>query len=416
MSDPDWYRKKRYAHFDVPLSADHATAYVTNAERVAKRSFYPFIAFDITVRRYKSKNGLTEIKQKKRPIRMASHVDGYIFAYYAWVLSRQYEDFIRNTRLEKSVLAYRSGIGSNITFAREAFWEVDRRGSCVAIAMDLEKFFDSLDHEHLKRQWCQVLGADRLPPDHYAVFKAMTRYARVDREAAYAILGIKDAPPKPLCTPSEFRTKIRASRVIQVNTEKFGIPQGSPMSSILSNIYMIPFDQEMIALAHGLHGYYRRYCDDILWIVEDGDQGTVQEAVEIALGKIGDEIKVNRDKTIISKFGFDGLVVGEKPLQYLGFTYDGHQRLIRSQTLSKFWRKVVYGVRAAKNRARKSAKAGTSGDVFKRKIYRRFTHLGRNNFISYAKRSFRAMDDEAIRSQIKDHWKRIQEELGKPLK
>ncbi|MBK3736683.1 hypothetical protein GAY29_27065 [Azospirillum brasilense] len=324
MSDPVWYRKKRYAHFDVPLSADNATAYVTNPERVAKRSFYPFIAFDITVRRYKSKNGTTEIKNKKRPIRMASHVDGYVFAYYAWMLSRRYEGFIENTPLRKCVLAYRSGIGSNITFAKEAFWEVDRRGSCVAIAMDLEKFFDSLDHEHLKRQWCQVLGTNRLPPDHYAVFKAMTRYARVDREAAYATLGIKDAPPKPLCTPSEFRTKIRAGRLIQVNTDKFGIPQGSPMSSVLSNIYMIPFDQEMVALAYGLHGYYRRYCDDILWIVEDGDQETVQRAVEIALRKIGSEVNVNREKTIVSKFDFHGLTADGKPLQYLGFTYDGH--------------------------------------------------------------------------------------------
>ncbi|MGA1859581.1 antiviral reverse transcriptase Drt2 [Azospirillum sp. 11R-A] len=416
MSDPVWYRKKRYAHFDVPLSADHATAYVSNPERVAKRSFYPFLAFDIKVRRYKSKKGVAEIKSKKRPIRMASHVDGYIFSYYAWMLSKRYESFIEDTPLQNCVLAYRSGIGSNITFAKDAFSEVDRRGACVAIAMDLEKFFDSLDHEHLKRQWCQVIGMDRLPPDHYAVFKAMTRYARVDREAAYAALGIKDVPPKPLCTPSEFRTKIRAGRLIQVNADDFGIPQGSPMSSVLSNIYMIPFDQEMVALAHGLHGYYRRYCDDILWIIEDGDQDTVQRAVEIALTRIGSKIAVNQEKTIISRFDFKGLSAGEKPLQYLGFTYDGYKRLIRSQTLSKFWRKVVYGVRAAKGRANKSAKAGASGDVFKRKLYRRFTHLGRNNFISYAKRSFKTMEDEAIRSQVKDHWQRIQEELGKPLK
>ena len=36
---------------------------------------------------------------------------------------------------------------------------------------DFTKFFDMLDHDYLKGQWCSLLQVERLPKDHYAVFK-----------------------------------------------------------------------------------------------------------------------------------------------------------------------------------------------------------------------------------------------------
>jgi len=43
-----------------------------------------------------------------------------------------------------------------------------------------------------------------------------------------------------------------------------GIPQGSPMSAVLSNIYMIDFDKRLNQLAIQKGFLYKRYCDDIL--------------------------------------------------------------------------------------------------------------------------------------------------------
>lgn len=416
MKEPAWYHKKGYAHFDLPLSAEAAQAYVSDPKRVACRSFYPFIAFNIVRRRYKSADGKGFVKKKPRPIRIASHLDGYIFAYYASEIAKKYEEHIARTPLARCVLAYRSGLGSNIEFAKDAFDEVDRRGTCVAIAMDLEGFFDSIDHGVLKKQWANVLGTANLPPDHFAVYRAMTRYAWVERDACFDALTITDRPPKPLCRPDTFRAIVRGSGLINVNSKGFGIPQGSPMSAVLSNVYMIPFDREMAALAYAIRGYYRRYCDDILWIVDIEDEALVLQKVVQALAKVGVELKVNEDKNVISVFEMGTLESGSDLLQYLGFTYDGKQRLIRSQTLSRFWRKVVYGVRAAKHRAEKAAKAGGDGRLYKRKLYRRFTHLGRKNFLTYARRSYDLMEDADMREQIKGHWGRVQKELEKPLK
>lgn len=416
MPTATWFRKRKYPHFDQPLSEAEAVKYVTSPETVARHSFYPFLAYDLKRRRYRSKKGKGTASIKRRPIRIAAHRDGYIFAYYASLLSRAYDQLIKGTPLDECVLAYRKGQGSNIDFARAAFSEVMRRKDCVVVALDLEGFFDSIDHSALKRQWCQVLGVPRIPPDHFAVFRAMTRYAYVSRDQCYAALGLNDeSASHPLCNPETFRRVIRGRGLVSINANDFGIPQGSPISAVLSNIYMLPFDREMAEFAAAIGGYYRRYCDDILWIVPLGFGNQVQAQTAAAVGRQGAHLKINNQKTAVSYFT-GGILTGGDTLQYLGFTFDGRLRRIRSQTLSKFWRKVVYGVRAAKNRAAKAARSGGDGRLFKRKIYRRFTHLGKSNFLSYARRAWSGPGGEGIRSQLRRHWDRVQEEIDRSSK
>jgi hypothetical protein len=78
---------------------------------------------------------------------------------------------------------------------------------------------------HLRAIWCRLIGEADLPPDHAAVFKAITRYSVVDRDKAYERLGYfgtlqkhgreikgflksyKEMPTQ-LCTPKEFQQKI----------------------------------------------------------------------------------------------------------------------------------------------------------------------------------------------------------------
>jgi hypothetical protein len=77
----------------------------------------------------------------------------------------------------------------NIDFAYEAFLKVKELGDCFAVALDISQFFESLDHGHLKRLWSEVLGVSELPPDHFNVFRNITRYSVVDKIELYTRLG-----------------------------------------------------------------------------------------------------------------------------------------------------------------------------------------------------------------------------------
>jgi RNA-directed DNA polymerase len=418
MKRDGWYASRSYPHFDLPLTFTEARAIVTNPDRVRRHGFHPFLRFDIVRRRYRAGPSGVTISQKSRPIGVAAHVDGYIFAYYAKILGERYEAHLTAEKLESCVLAYRSGLGSNIEFAKAAFDEIERRDECVVIAFDLESFFDSIDHATLKQHWVQLLSMDRLPPDHYSVFNAITRYSEVSLKECRSRLGIgpNQRVPWPICSPLEFRKIIRKNsdglpNLVVRNTKKHGIPQGSQISALLSNVYMLPFDSEMNRLAFKVGGYYRRYSDDILWICHCKYAAQVEEELKNSLRKLGDTTKINEDKTERSIFWRNSLghLKCDRPIQYLGFTFDGTNSRIQSQTLSRFWRNVIYAVRAARRAAGRSATA--PGIIYKRKIYRLFTHLGRRNLITYAKRSEAVMHTGAIRAQVRRHVPRIAREL-----
>jgi hypothetical protein len=409
-----------YPHFDPPLKHKRATALVTNPDKVSSHSFLPFLFYNKKVRRYRGKKNRK--RTKIRPIMYASHKDSCIFAYYTIMLSEMYEKKIAELELGDVVTAYRKDIGNNIKFAKTAFHEIASRGNCAAIALDISNFFDNIDHHNLKVEWCNLLGGDRLPKDHYAVFKAISKWDKVDRDACYNLLGInKNDVPKPICAPQEFRDKIRKNGLITSNERPYGIPQGSPISAFLANLYMLPFDLEMQKLALEFGGYYRRYSDDILWICDAEDTHTILELVDKALEDRGDQLKRSQEKTELSIFYTNkhgqqrsyalnncGEKNHQKPFQYLGFTFDGKTTLLRSQTLAKFHRRLIYSVWGAK----RAAKRRGSSQIFRRKLNRELTHLGKRNFVTgYATNSSKEMRDNSIKKQLTRNYERVTKEL-----
>jgi hypothetical protein len=412
---PSWFRKRGYPHFDHKVTSEIAIKYVTNSQKVAHHSFYPFLSYTMSTPRYKKE--INKVKDKERPIKYASHLDSHIFAYYSHLISGCYEQYIAGTPLYESVIAYRKLRKSNISFAKEAFGEVGKIGESVALCFDISGFFDNLSHSIIKRQWCKILNCKTLPDDHFAVFKAITKHSSVERNSVYNKLNIgKKSAHRimgSLCTPVVFRNDIRKSGLISTNHDLKGIPQGSPISAVISNVFMMDFDESITALAIEMKGVYRRYCDDILFVCHKDDEHEALSRIHLEIGKLG--LEINNDKTEKTTFNrnAEGQLITDNPMQYLGFMFDGQRTYLRSTTLSRYWRRVKAGVRSA-SKAAKSAGGIAGGDckIKRQELYEKFTHLGKNNFIQYALRASRDMNQGTIRNQIKKHWQKLQDEIS----
>ena len=313
---------KRYPHFDKYLAPSIAEKIVKDPERVRKNAFFPFLCYEKKWQPFRVRG--KRPPKKVRVIRYASRRDAYIFSYYRHILSERYEELLTKHGISNCVIAYRklpvsndrSGGKCNIHFANDAFNSILRIKNCCVITLDISKYFESIDHAMLRDVWCRLLSVDDLPADHEHVFKAITRYAVVDRNEAYARLGYfgeiesgrngflvpHKEMPMQLCSPREFREKICGklpgySDIVKVNDENFGIPQGSPISDLLANAYLLDFDIEMSAYAGLLGGVYYRYSDDIFILVPgDEEIGSIARNYAIkSIKRFGSQLKIKKE-------------------------------------------------------------------------------------------------------------------------
>jgi Reverse transcriptase (RNA-dependent DNA polymerase) len=237
----------------------------------------------------------------------------------------------------------------------------------------------------LKYLWCGLLGVSRLPPDHFRVFEAATRYSFVERKAVYERLGHfgvkkmtkagkpiyghltrhKDMP-KQLCTGKEFRERIAGGdgngSIIKKNLKPYGIPQGAPISDLLANLYLIEFDRKVLSWVRAVGGSYFRYSDDILIILPGGEaEGRkLMDNARALIKEFGSQLEIKQEKSAIFIFGSHGRgtnggqgqtfsriygTQGRNGFEYLRFRYDGKRVYIRDSTLSNLRRKVARTVR-----------------------------------------------------------------------
>lgn len=422
--------KRLYAHFDPKLKFKRNQKFFENflskPENIAKHGFYPLIKDDIITWRYKkvelTGGGYERKKVKKpRPIAYAAHLDAFIYSWYSHLLTELYHQYTRDHGFEDCVLAYLEKGESNIEFAKEIIDHVKGRGSCVTMAFDISSFFDGLDHEILKRNWQEVLGEPRLPEDHFKIFRSLTNYTFVQKAsvlAAFPLVASKIERKEYVdrfCTPSEFRSEIRGKGLIEKNPfkneikgsarngEMCGIPQGSPISACLSNIYMLEFDQAMKKEVEAHGGIYRRYSDDIMIVCDWDKYPMLKDFVQKEILKY--ELVINDDKTDITGFARHGTVlkgvdvVSNKPkkMQYLGFEFDGQRTYIRSSSMSRYHTRMKARIRENLKAAYGRRSLGTH--VFKKKFLNRYSEKGERNFHWYANRAIEIMDSESIRKQ-----------------
>lgn len=441
------YRHRSYLHLDLPLNRSSAEALVTSADRVAQHAFFPFIFSVVVSRKFgRLESGRYGLKPpKSRVIAYAAHADSHIFAHYSDILSERYETALANRGLDQCVTAFRKlGGRSNVHHAKEVFEFIESRPTCSALAMDVSDFFGNLDHTLLKQAWSNSLGVQRLPPDHFAVFKAITRYSQIERNALFDAVHIpKHNPrslgphrlplldrsgnftvednPNRLCPPHRFREWVRKKGLLQINTSSKGIPQGSPISAVLANIYMLEMDAALNAFASSHGGLYRRYCDDILMVMPSDElRDDAEREVMSWMAQL--RLQVNPAKTDRISFAAQRPIRGE-PLQYLGFTFDGKHRRLRPSSLARFYQRMRAGIRHAlqqRAKADESSGAETPSPLKRKLLYRRYSYLGpllgktkeeRRNFLSYAYRAARIMGAPGIKKQVKNHWRKLQAEI-----
>lgn len=464
-------------------------------KRMKNHDFTPLVKILQKTPRYKwqedkalTAGGKYDLETKIRPISFASHFDTYVYGFYSFALNKAYQDYIHKKGFQEVVLAYRSDLDGkcNIQFAKEAFDQVKSaytvNGECSVIALDIKGYFDHIDHSILKKMWCKVIDEDDLPLDQYKVFRSLTKYSyinytsflkhfnvnlkKLEKEQRKKYKGKQRAPkgyqslldlvPNDINGPS-FLNKmelLRKRKLVTINRNKDrslsknGIPQGSAMSALLSNIYLAEFDREIFKKGQKEGFVYRRYCDDLLVICKP-DQ--VNQLKDYLMDLINREYKltIQNRKTEVVDFKpspsgqmrsykrqfveatqtFDPLPNSDsnfKNLQYLGFEFNGKSIYIRPGSLSRYFRKMK--ARIVKSVSMAYSENSKSDTIFKQQIFSRYSHLGKRNFLSYANNASKkyytnsagdrkeGMNSPSIKRQIAAHMRILKQEIEKTSK
>lgn len=387
---PEWLKRRGYRHFDRPVGAEFAGK-VSDPTFVSRHSFSPLLHRVKYEKRYKfcQKSKKRVISTKDRPIKYASHRDACIFAYYAHRLGALLDEHYEQSGVSDSVIAYRAlGLG-NYDFAADTYAFAKQNSPVTILAFDVTSFFDNLDHGLLKRRLKRMLGVSELPTDWLKVFRAITRYHYVDLEQLKAnpVLASRFAGARrdPIATITEL--KAAGVPFLPNPTPEKGIPQGTPMSAVASNLYMIDFDASARAYCDGIGALYCRYSDDILVICKPEHAEAAEAEILRLIGREGLEIAPH--KTEVTPFDAAGPGDG-KVAQYLGFMLGRDDAALRQSSLSRQWRKMRRAFRRTQRIASGEITAGRADKAFTKRLRKRFTALKFRNFSSYARRSARA--------------------------
>jgi len=417
---------KPYAHFDkrVSLEMPSIREYVLNTEKIASHSFYPFIHFVKTSSRYGK-----DRKIKTRNLYYCSHLDRCVYQRYSFLLNYEYNIHVAQEGINEASIAYRDILNkNNIDFAKEAFDTIKEYGYCTIMIGDFTDFFDSLEHNYLKSAICNLLGVDRLPKDYYAIFKNITQFAFWDWKKLIEATGhnVKERGIRKimndqvvLMSKEEFRQN---KLYITKNSLHMGIPQGSPISAVLSNIYMIEFDKMINKYVTDNNGKYLRYSDDFIIILPVYNQRNVEHHEDFVTSCVDRIPKLNlqKDKTnwFIYKHGSlkDYTSNSQTKIDYLGFIFDGSRIRIRPKSITKYYYRMR---RKAKTIGRMNWISPNNKRITARKLYEIYSkNKNHQTFINYAMKSSNLLnlEDPEASALIKNHKRKIRQAIKAGLR
>lgn len=496
----DWFKIKKYPHIGLPLSLKDLSwvnEYVSDSLKIANHSFYPFLHRTMCAKRYRKnydeetdevlQNGKREKSYKVREIYYANHLDANIYSYYANKLSELYENLIASRNLHLVVTAYRKiqipnkiknrGM-NNVDFAEEIFDFIrsSNEDNLVAITFDIKGFFDNLDHKRIKESWKKLLKCKSLPDDHYNIFKNITKFSYIDdfdlfdefkdelivlnnngnykKKCVKNIDFLRNQNVIAFCEKKDFDKRIRQKGLIKAYKKLFnidskkmeerykGIPQGSPISSILANLYLIDFDLLVNNEIIDISGIYRRYSDDIVIVCKECYKDYIINYITKQIVNFNLEIQKKKTNVYLFKRNLDkrfscfkillnGNLSSRRRFEYLGFEFDGYHTYLKSSSLSKFYGRMKKAINRGAFYAKYSKYKSGHGKIFRRRLYKRFSYLGAKrkmiwvqdkmtprkwvkrkkhdwgNFLTYAYMAHFNIKNSKIRGQLKNHWNKL---------
>lgn len=379
---------KGYVHFDCKKNSFQKgiKEYITDEKNIVKHSFYPFISTEIKFKKYRKK--VKDIKIRK--IKYSAHMDRLIFSYYSHLLNYYYNSYAIKNKINESIIAYRDNFygKSNINFANDVFKYMLEVKTYFVMIGDFSNFFENLDHNYLKDKICKVLTEKKLKDDWYVIFKNITNYSYCELEN---ILKIKNITRKELMekdrifTPKEFR-KYRKNGELKIKINENinkklgilkGIPQGSAISAVLANVYMIEFDRDIIEYLKKYNGRYYRYSDDFIIIVplENLDIQKIKNEIQKNIEELVKEAKLDLKKEKTKTFIYNGekLQGSENTINYLGFSFDGENIYLRDKTLTKFYHRMYKKIKTIN----KNKGITQKGNIISKKIlYKKYSIKG----------------------------------------
>jgi len=142
---------------------------------------------------------------------------------------------------------------------------------------------------------------------HAELLKSVTRRI-VDRRVLHMIkMCLK-------CPVEEADDRGRKTRTTEARDNRRGIPQGSPISPLLANLYMRRFvlGWKKLGLERSLGSRIVTYADDLVILCKKGKAGEALQQLREIMGKL--KLTVNEEKTRICK-------VPEGEFDFLGYTF-----------------------------------------------------------------------------------------------
>jgi len=407
---------KPYAHFDlsVSLSMPSIRKYVMDRTKIVTHSFYPFIHFEKKNSRYGKKG-----PKKPRELYYCSHLDRCVYQRYAFLLNYQYNIWACENNIDDVAIAYRDNLGkNNIDFAKDAFDAIRSFPQCFILVGDFTNFFDNLEHQYLKKMMCEVLGVERLPQDYFSVFKNITRFSSWDWKDIVKAAGENIAErgvrkkinsKETVLTKEQFQ---KNKKDIKKNISGVGVPQGSPISAVLSNIYMIKFDKDIKRYVTSKGGIYMRYSDDFIIVLpyeRDAEIADFTSYIFSYVESMKGLIDLQKEKTSCYTYKDEVIYEGDQPssINYLGFLFDGKNIRIRPRAITKYY----YRMRRKANTIGRSNWTSSKGRrISAKELYSIYSRNDeKQTFIDYARKAkgILKLNDQEANALIKHHKRKI---------
>lgn len=443
MNSKHRYETKKYLHFDKRISFyNKVKDYVTNPKEIKRHSFFPLIHYVKKSEKYnKTAKTKRPVKTKKRHIMYASHLDNFIYKYYGDELNKRYNEWAEKKQIDHCSIAYRYKEGekgkSNINFAADVMNFIWKSKECFIMVGDFEHFFETLNHSLLKRRICEILEVRGLSDDWYQVFKSITKYSYYNKKLLNQQLGTDKeirqmGQLEYFKDGREFREFRKKYKPIK-NKHTFGIPQGTALSAVFSNVYTIDFDVLVNDLIKKYNGIYRRYSDDFIIIIPKSNQKNINlddfREIESRIYEFTNKSKLSIQKSKTKMYDFTHETVTNidtmktSTIDYLGFVFDGKNVKMRGKSPYKFYRHAYKLIDKAKKVQHKKK---LKKMPYRKQLYGLYTDMGikrrpYGNFITYAINAQKIFDEVSphtnnlMMQQIKNRKKKVEKKLGVKL-